>query len=70
MRTHNILHVKENRKYIPIMPLDLALWLTYISSIYPCLEHIIMVLNMFKPFRFYCSRKESCKGNSALSVHL
>ena len=31
---------KENRKDIPIMPPDLGLWLTLISSNYPCLEHI------------------------------
>ena len=34
------LQVKHNRKDIPIIPPDLALWLTFISSNYPCLEHI------------------------------
>ena len=32
------LHVKENRKDILIMPPDLVLWLTLISSNYPYLE--------------------------------
>ena len=39
--THTIyLQVRENCKDILIMPLDLALWLTLISSNYPCPEHI------------------------------
>ena len=29
---------KENGKYIPIVPPDLVLWLTLLSSNYPCLE--------------------------------
>ena len=33
---------------IPIMPPDLALWLTLISSNYPCLEDIFMVLKVFE----------------------
>ena len=48
------LPVKERRKYIPILPSDLALWLTLISSNYPCLEHIFMVQKVFKPLKFYC----------------
>ena len=43
MRHIPYLHVEENRKDIPIMHPDLALWLTLISSNYPCLEHIFMV---------------------------
>ena len=43
MRTRNILQVKENRKDIPIMPPDLALRLTLISSNYLSLEHIFTV---------------------------
>ena len=40
MNTHKYLHVKENRKYIPIMPPDLAPLSTFIGSNYPCLELI------------------------------
>ena len=47
-------HVKENQKDIPLMPLDLVLWLTLISSNYPCLEHIFMVPEVFEPLKFYC----------------
>ena len=53
MRRHKHLHVKENRKYIPFMPLDLALWFTLISSNYPCLEHIFMVPKVYEPLSFY-----------------
>ena len=49
------LHVKENRKYIPIMPPNLALYLTLISSNFPCLEHIFMIPKVFEPLNFYCS---------------
>ena len=45
----NTLHVKENRKDIPIFPPDLALRLRHISSNYPCLEHIFMVPKVFEP---------------------
>ena len=55
MRTQTYLHVKENRKDIPVMPPDLALWLTLINSNYPCLEHIFMVPEVFEPFKFYCN---------------
>ena len=48
--------VKENRNYIPIIPTGLALWLTLISSNYPCLEHCFMVQKVFEPvLKFYCS---------------
>ena len=40
------------------MPPDLALWLTLISSNYPCLKHIFMVLKVFEPMKFYCSFME------------
>ena len=33
----------ENRKDIPILPPDLALWLKLISLNYPCLDHTFMV---------------------------
>ena len=59
------LHVKENRENIPIMPPDLALWLTLIRSNYPCLEYIFMVPKMFEPLKFYCifsAAKLSCKA--------
>ena len=54
MRTYNILSCYKNRKDIPIMPLDVALWLTLISSNYPCLEHIFMVPKVCEPLKFYC----------------
>ena len=47
-------HVKENLKDTLIMPPDLPLWLTLISSIYPCLELIFMVPKVFEPLKFYC----------------
>ena len=49
-----ILHIKENRKYIPIMLPDLALWLALISSNYPSLKHIFMVPKVFEPLKFDC----------------
>ena len=42
-----------NSWFIPIMPPDLALWLTLISSNYPCLEHIFMVPKVLEPLKFY-----------------
>ena len=54
MRTHKYLHDKENREDIPIMPPDTALCLTFISSNYPCLEHVFMVPKVFEPLKFYC----------------
>ena len=45
----------RKQKYIPIMSPDLALWLTLISSNYPCLEHIYMVPKVFEPLKFYCN---------------
>ena len=48
------LHVKETQKYIPIMPSDLTLWLTLISSNYPCLELISLVPKVFEPLKFDC----------------
>ena len=47
------------------MPPDLALWLTLISSKFPCLEHIFMVPTLFEPLKFYCIRWFwFIKGNS------
>ena len=36
------------------MPPDLTLWLTLISSNYPCLKHIFVVPKVFEPLKFYC----------------
>ena len=36
------------------MPTDFALWLTLISSNYPCLELIFMVPKVFEPLNFDC----------------
>ena len=33
----------------------LALLLTFISSDYPCLEHLFMVSNVFEPLNFGCT---------------
>ena len=55
MRTYNIPSCSEkNRKIIPIMPPDLALRLTLISSNYPCLKQTFMVLKVYEPLKFYC----------------
>ena len=37
------------------MPPDLVLWLTLISSNYPCLELIFMVPKVFEPLKFDCT---------------
>ena len=58
--TQQYLHVKENRKNIPILPPDLALWFTLISSNYPCLEHIFMIPKVFEPLKFYCTLTPHC----------
>ena len=39
------------------MPPVLALFLTLISSNYPCLEHLFMVPKVFEPFKFGCNIK-------------
>ena len=54
MRTTIYLHVKDKRKYIPIMPPDLGQGLRLISSNYPCLKLIFMVPKVFEPLKFYC----------------
>ena len=59
MNTHHTFMVKKNRKGIPIMPPDLALCLTLISSNYPCLEHLFMVPKVFEPLKLNCSLIES-----------
>ena len=56
MKTHNIPSYKRKSKDILIMPPDLALELTLISSNYPCFEHILMVPKVFEPLKFYCIR--------------
>ena len=43
-----------------IMPPDLALLSTLISSNYPCLELIFMVPKMFEPLKFYCISPKLC----------
>ena len=43
--------LKENQKDIPILPLDLALWLTLTSL---CLEHVFTVPKVFEPLKFDC----------------
>ena len=48
------------------MPLDLVLWLTLISSNYPCLELIFMVANVFEPLKFDRIRQG---WNSLLSIN-
>ena len=68
MSTHNIPTYLKNRKYICIMPPDLALLLTLISSNYLCLEHIFMVPKVFEPLKFYCSLKEKIKRRPFLGV--
>ena len=45
--------LKQNWKDVPIMRPDMALWLTLISSNYPCLEYIFMVPKVFEPLKFY-----------------
>ena len=57
MRTHNI--PSCYRKYIPLIPPDLALWFTLVSSNYPCLEHIFMIPKVFEPLKFYCNKEYS-----------
>ena len=46
-------HIKGNREGIPMMPSELALWLTLISSNYPCLQHIFMIPKVLEPLKFY-----------------
>ena len=53
MSTHMILSIKETRKDIPIMPLDLALLSTLTGSNCLCLELIFMVPKVFEPLKFY-----------------
>ena len=55
------LHIKENRKDNPIMPPELELWLTLMTSNYPCLEHIFMAPKVFEPLNFYCTLKHVSK---------
>ena len=46
--------LKENRKDIPIMSLDHALWLILSSSNYPCFEHIVIITKLFEPLKYGC----------------
>ena len=64
MRTHKIPSYYEKSKYTLIMPPDLALWLTFVSSNYPSLEHIFVVPKVFEPLKFLCIKhqfKIACK---------
>ena len=54
MRTPKYLDIKEIREDIPVMPPDLALYLTLIRSNFPCLEHTFVVPKVFEPLIFYC----------------
>ena len=54
MRTHNIPSCFRKIKEIIIIPPDLALLSTLISSNYPCLELIFMVPKVFEPLKFDC----------------
>ena len=54
MRTHNIPPCYRKIKEILIMPPDLALLSTLISSNYPFLELIFMVPKVFEPSKFDC----------------
>ena len=47
----------DKKKNIPFMPPDLGLYLTLISSNWPCLEYIFMVPKVFKPLKFSCNRE-------------
>ena len=51
-----------------IMPPDLALLSTLISSNYPCLELIFMVLKVFEPLKFDCSIGFRRYDNSSVGV--
>ena len=54
-REHTIhLHIKENRKDIPILLSDLALQLIVISSNYAFLEHVFILQEVFEPLKFDC----------------
>ena len=46
----------KNRKDTPLMPPDLALRLTLISSNCPYLEHIFMVPMVFELLKFACTK--------------
>ena len=70
MRTHNILHDKENRKDIPIFPPDLALLLTLISLNYPCLKHVFMVPKVFQPLKLDCSSKFATRRRTRLVCNI
>ena len=56
MITHNMPPCYRKVKEILIMPPDLALKSTLIGSNYPCLELIFMVLEVFEPLKFDCTR--------------
>ena len=51
---------KENTQYTFMLEklkeiILLALWLTLISSNYPCLKHLFMVPKVFEPLKFDCN---------------
>ena len=53
MRTQKKTFILKKIEKISIMPPDLALSFTLISSNYPSLEHIFMVPKVFEPLKFY-----------------
>ena len=59
---------KEIEKSIPTMLPDLALWLTLISSIYPCLEHIYMAPYVFRAIKglLYVQNESRGKKETAM----
>ena len=61
MRTHSITSYNRRSKDIRIMPPELALELTHLSSNYPCLVHIFKVPKVFEPLKFYCIYKQNIK---------
>ena len=53
--------LKKIKKDNPVLLPDRRLWFTLISSNYPCLKHIFMVLEVFEPLKCYCIYiPESC----------
>ena len=65
--------LNKNKKDIPIMLPDLALWITLISSNYPFLEHVFMIQKVFEPLKdLLCMFTHNthimcCKGDGVIS---
>ena len=56
--------------FIPMMPPDLALWLTLTSLNYPCLKLIFIVPKVFEPLKFYCIDQHKYSFNKKLGLRL